>query len=266
MDKKILDKYVPCRDTMPGFTIFRWVLDLRGFKNRDSSHEMFSNSTRFTHESRVPTKPWPMPPRCARDMSHAFWLARTQTPRIVRLHRWMLPDRTAILIPFDSTCSSGCNFIFMHKMHVNLKNVLKIANDTWNAPENQTRGIVVIAYSGNFYEAKRWSHRPLEFELTCLLLETMILHVWCSGLEGAIIKTCAKLYQFFPWGRESTPQAHIDFDDVWTPSEFPVIKIPTRPTPMAAPRSRNVWNFSPLLGQWVKTRKATHKWFAHLLC
>ena len=112
------------------------------------------------------------PPLCrARDLSRAFWLARTQTPRIVCLHRWMLPDRTTILIPFDSTCSSGCNFIFMHKMHVNIKKCLNIANDTWNAPENQTRGIMVIAYRGNFYEAKRWSHRPQEFELTRLLLE-----------------------------------------------------------------------------------------------
>ena len=51
------------------------------------------------------------------------------------------------------------------------KNVLNIANDTWNAPKNQTRGIMVIAYHGNFYEAKRWSHRPQEFELTRLLLQ-----------------------------------------------------------------------------------------------
>ena len=129
------------------------------------------------------------------------------------------------------------------------KNVLNIANDTWNAPENQTRGIMVIAYRGNFYEAKRWSHRPLEFELTRLLLEIMILHVRCSGLEGVIIKTCAKLYQKNSQDRESTPQAHTDFDKVWTPSKFPVIKIPTRPTTLASPRGRNVWNFSPLLEQ-----------------
>ena len=64
-------------------------------------------------------------PCCARDLSRAFWLARTQTQRIVRLHHWMLPNRTGILIPFDNTCSSGCNFIFMHKMHVKLKKCLK---------------------------------------------------------------------------------------------------------------------------------------------
>jgi len=40
----------------------------------------------------------------------------------------------------------------------------------------------------------------------------------------------------FPWGHESTPRAHIDFDDVQTPYEFSVIKIPTRPTLVAAPR------------------------------
>ena len=72
--KKFLDIYVPCHDTMPGFTIFRLVLDLRRFKNQDSSHEMFSNITRFTHESSVPTKPWPMPPPpyYTRDLSRAF--------------------------------------------------------------------------------------------------------------------------------------------------------------------------------------------------
>ena len=45
-------------------------------------------------------------PCCARDLSHAFWLARTQTPRNVCLHPWMLPDWTATLSPFDSTCST----------------------------------------------------------------------------------------------------------------------------------------------------------------
>ena len=99
---------------------------------------------------------------------------------------------------------------------------------------------MVIVYHGNFYEAKRRSHQPQEFKLTRLLLETMILHVRCSGLEGVVIKTCAKLYQFFPRGCESTTQAHIDFDDVRTPSEFCVIKILTTPTQVATPRGRNV--------------------------
>ena len=44
-------------------------------------------------------------PCCARDLSRAFWLARTQTPQIVRLHRWIILDRTTILIPFDNTCT-----------------------------------------------------------------------------------------------------------------------------------------------------------------
>ena len=76
--------------------------------------------------------------------------------------------------------------------------------------------------------------------MTRVLLETMFRHVRCSGLEGTIVKTCAKLYHFFPRGRDSTPQAHIDFDDVRTPSEFPIVKIQTRPTLVAAPRGRNV--------------------------
>ena len=123
---------------------------------------------RIAHSSLMKAMCWPNP---AHDLSRAFWLARTQTPRIVRLHHWMLPDRTTILIPFNNTCSSGCNFILCTKCTLISKYVLNIANDTWNAPENQTRGIMVIVYRGNFYEAKRWSHRPQEFELTCLLLE-----------------------------------------------------------------------------------------------
>jgi hypothetical protein len=65
----------------------------------------------------------------------------------------------------------------------------------------------------------------------------------------------------FPWGLESTPRWHTDFHDFQTLFAFPVIKIPTRPTLVAAPRSRNVWKFFPFLGQWMKTRKAIHKWF-----
>ena len=38
-----------------------------------------------------------------------------------------------------------------------------------------------------------------------------------------------------PRGRESTPRALTNFDEVWTSSEFPVIRIPTRLTPVAAP-------------------------------
>ena len=37
----------------------------------------------------------------------------------------------------------------------------------------------------------------LEPEVSHLLLETMILLVRCSGMEGASTKTCAKLYQIF---------------------------------------------------------------------
>ena len=40
----------------------------------------------------------------------------------------------------------------------------------------------------------------LESEVPRLLLETMILLVRCSGLEGASIKICAKLYQKFSMG------------------------------------------------------------------
>ena len=56
------------------------------------------------------------PPLRARDLSPAFWLARTQTPRIVRVHRWMLPDRTATLSPFDNTCSTWVSTMRMHRV------------------------------------------------------------------------------------------------------------------------------------------------------
>ena len=44
-------------------------------KNMMLGNVIFSKSTRFTHESRVSTKPWPMhpPPLChARDLSRAY--------------------------------------------------------------------------------------------------------------------------------------------------------------------------------------------------
>ena len=99
---------------------------------------------------------------------------------------------------------------------------------------------MVIAYRGNFYEAKRPSHLPQEFELTRLLLENHdpsceMLRFGRSGHQNL----CQTL-PFFSRGRESMPQAHIDFDDVRTPSEFSVIKISTRPKPVAAPHGRNV--------------------------
>ena len=65
----------------------------------------------------------------------------------------------------------------------------------------------------------------------------------------------------FPRGLESTPWWHTDFRDFQTPSAFPVIKMPTRPTPVATSRIWNVWKIFQFLGQWVKTCKATHKWF-----
>ena len=95
--------------------------------------------------------------------------------------------------------------------------------------------------------------------MTRLLLETMILHVRCSGLEGAVIKTCAKIYHFFPRGRESTPRAHIDFDDARTPSEFPVIKkqLGLRQWPHL---TAEMFETSPRFSnKRMKTRKATHK-------
>ena len=56
------------------------------------------------------------PPLHARSGSCVFWLARTQTPRIVRVHHWMLPDRTATLSPFDSTCSTWVSIVRMRRV------------------------------------------------------------------------------------------------------------------------------------------------------
>jgi len=62
-----------------------------------------------------PTRGW-CPPRCTHDLSRAFWLVRTQTPRIIRVHCWMLPDRTATLSPFDSTCSTWVSTMCMRRV------------------------------------------------------------------------------------------------------------------------------------------------------
>ena len=94
-EKKFLDIYVPCRDTMPSFTIFGLILDLQGFKNRDSSHKMFSNSTWFTHKSRVPTKPWPMPPLLRARSESCVLIGQNPNPT----------DRTSA--PLDAPRSNG---------------------------------------------------------------------------------------------------------------------------------------------------------------
>ena len=156
---------------------------------------MFSNSTWFTHESRVSTKLWSMPPA-----TRVIWVVRSDWPEpkphgsyVCTVGFSLIERRSSSL---STTHAIPVVILFIStNCTLNSKYDLNMANDTWNALENQTRGIMVIAYRGNFYEAKWWSHRPLEFELTRLLLETMVLHVRCSGLEGVIIKTCAKLYQ-----------------------------------------------------------------------
>ena len=113
----------------------------------------FANSTLFVDDQTPPPRP---------RSESCFLIGQNPTPRIVRrLHRWMLPDRTAILIPFDSTCSSGCNFIFMHKMHVKLNKCLKYSTCTFLKYARKSNSW----YNGDcvlwkFYEAKRWSHRP----------------------------------------------------------------------------------------------------------
>ena len=74
----------------------------------------------FSWFSSVSTECWfpydILPPYCARDLSRVFWLARTQTPRIVRVHRWTLLDRTTTLSPFDSTCSTWVSTVHMHRV------------------------------------------------------------------------------------------------------------------------------------------------------
>ena len=54
------------------------------------------------------------PPHPLRARSEScFLIGQNQTPRIIHLHRWMLPDRTAILIPFDNTCSTWVSTVRM---------------------------------------------------------------------------------------------------------------------------------------------------------
>jgi hypothetical protein len=47
----------------------------------------------------------------------------------------------------------------------------------------------------------------------------------------------------------------------WNLSAFPVIKIPTNPMPVAASDIRHVCKFSPFLGHWMKTGRASSTWF-----
>ena len=132
---------------------------------------MFSNSTRFTHESRVSTKSWSMPPA-----TRVIWVVHFDWPESKPHGSYVCTVGCSQIERRSSSLSTAhavpVVILFLcTKCTLISKNVLNIANDTWNAPENQTRGIMVIAYRGNFYEAKRWSHRPQEFELTRLLLE-----------------------------------------------------------------------------------------------
>ena len=54
------------------------------------------------------------------------------------------------------------------------------------------------------FEAKRWSRQQLEFELPCLLLETMILLVRCFDSKERSSKLVPNFTKNFPWGLEST--------------------------------------------------------------
>ena len=69
----------------------------------------------FTGFHRMLVSVWYSPCR-ARDLSPAFSLARTQTPRIVHVHRWILPDRTATLSPFNSTCNTWVSTVRMRRV------------------------------------------------------------------------------------------------------------------------------------------------------
>ena len=177
---------------------------------------------------------WPEPkPHGSYDCTLGFSLIERRSSSLSTTH--------AVLVVILFLCTK-CTLIS--------KNVLNIANDTLNAPENQTRGIMVILRTVEIFMRPNdevTGHSSLNWHIS-------FWKPWSFMWDAPVWKErSSKLVpnftNFFPRGRESTPQAHIDFDDVRTPSEFPVIKVPTRPTPVAAPRSRNVWNFSPLLEQ-----------------
>jgi hypothetical protein len=103
---------------------------------------MFSNSTWFTHESRVPTKLWPMPPAM-----RAIWVVCSDWPEpkphgsYVCTVGFSLIERQSSSLLTAHAVPVVILFISTNCM-LNSKNVLNIANDTWNAFENQTRVIM----------------------------------------------------------------------------------------------------------------------------
>ena len=65
----------------------------------------------------------------------------------------------------------------------------------WAGKSNQ--GYIRDCLPWFFFEAERCSNWRFGVWIAYLLLETMILLVRCSGMEGASTKTCANLYQIF---------------------------------------------------------------------
>jgi hypothetical protein len=101
--------------------------------------------------------------------AHAIWVMRSDWPE-PKPHGSYVCTVGFSLIERQSSSLSTAHAVpvvilfISTNCKLNSKNVLNIANDTWNALENQTSGIMVIAYRDIFYEAKRWSHRPLELK------------------------------------------------------------------------------------------------------
>ena len=105
----------------------------------------------------------------------------------------------------------------------------------------------------------RGCHGWLESVVSRLLLETMILLVRCSDLEGVSIKTRAIFTKKIPCDPENTARWHTDFHYFRTLYAFPVIRIPTRHTPLAAPCGRTVWIFSRFSNnEWKLPKRHTN--------
>ena len=140
------------------------------------------------------------------------------------------------------------------------KNGLNIAVENWNGPENQTWGISVIVYHENNRGGTMksptigvWSAvSPFgNYDPSC----EMLRYGRCE--HHNLCQTLPNFFHAIVRARHSDTMIFVIF---WTLYAFSEIKIPTRPTPLAAPRGRTIWSLFPFLAQWMKTRKATHKW------
>ena len=144
----------------------------------------------------------------------AMWVMRSDWPE-PKPHRSYVCTVGCTQIKWQSSSLSlthaiavGISFICTKRL-VNAKKWLEYSKGAPKCARKSNLGYNSDCVLWKFFEVKQWSRQQLEFELPRLLLETMILLVRCSGFQGAILQTCAKLYQKISTGSwDHTMVAH----------------------------------------------------------